>query len=125
MGDPQTDFDLILLAACATSLDFVETVVSRVEADDSNDENLYPELKVYICREVRERASRYLSFSFLLSFQPLVRSPLGLLNQGPDTAHAYRGLLASYVGAPSDDEQRAAELSVLKRLCVALARSGL
>ena len=45
--------------------------------------------------EVRERASRFLSFSFFLSLQPLVCSPLGLLNQGPDTAQAYRSLLAS------------------------------
>ena len=53
-GDPPSDFDLIL-AACASSLDFAETVASRVDYG----KDLYAELKVYICREVRERASRY------------------------------------------------------------------
>ena len=123
-GDPPADLDLIL-AACATSLNFADKVVYRVQCDYSFDgQNLYPELKVYLCREVRDRASRYLSFSFFLSLQPSLHSPLGLLNQGPDTAQAYRSLLANYAGVPVDDEQLTVELSGLKRLCVALARRG-
>lgn len=123
-GDPLQDFDLIL-AACATSLEFAETVVPRVESDCGLDDNFYPELKLHIRREVRDRSSRYLSFTYFVSLQPLGRSPLGLLNQGPDTSQGYRSLLASYAGVPSDLEQLASERSGLKRLSVALARRGL
>ena len=136
-GDPPADFELIL-AASAASLEFVETVVSRVEATSSLDfgeayasrdpdyeKKLYPALKVYLCREVRERAARYLSFSSFLSLQPSVGHPLGILNQAPATAQAHRSLLASYAGVPVDDEKRAEELSRLKCFCVALARRGL
>ena len=123
-GDPPADLDLIL-AACATSQDFVEIFAYRVEQCFCFDKMFYPELKVYLCREVRDRASRYLSFSFFLSLQPSLHSPLGLLNQGPDTAQAYRSLLANYAGVPSDDKQLGEELIGLKRLSVALARRGL
>lgn len=123
-GDPLLDFDVVL-ATCATSLEFTETVVSQIGADDCIKEKLYQELMLHIRREVRDRSSRYLSFSYFLSLLPVTHSPLCLLNQGPDTSQAYRNLFARYAGVPSDVEQLASELSALKRLSVALARWGL
>ena len=97
-------------------------------------------------REVRDRTSRYLSFlCFLRGISsvggavepeaatpsspssealPVARSPLTLLNQGPETAHVYRDLIAAYAGIPMGDGALAAELTALKRLTVALARRG-
>lgn len=129
-GDTQVDLDRYL-AACSTSLEFTEAALSRVRDDSSSPE--------FFSREVRERSSRYLSFSFFLraidssgasdapppsSLPPPAPSPLGLLNQGPDTAQAFRSLIASFAGVPSDEEQLASELPSLKQICVGLARRG-
>ena len=121
------DFDLVV-AACATMEEFADTLADRclyvlncegeVDADEGGP--LYPELVLHILQEVRNRSLRYLSFRCFMSGissagaaapppssssssspVPTAQAPLlTLLNQGPETAEAYRTLLARYVGVP-------------------------
>ena len=90
---------------------------------------MYLKLRRRIPHGVRWRSTRYMPFVCLLqaieSAQGGENAPVGLLNQGPDTAQAYQSLLAGYAGLPLCDKEHTLELLGLKRLSVALARRGL